>query len=510
MWLEVVALLLTALFLWDHLKMRRQNKMMAAVGIRGPLQLPLLGNAPLFMMGESAETMLDLEKRLIDKHGKTVHITMFHEFGIFTADTRLIEAILSSQQTITKNRLYGLLQCWLGTGLLLSTGKKWFRRRKIITPTFHFKILEQFVEVFDQQSAIMAEQLYDRADGKTVINMFPVACLAALDIIAETSMGVKINAQKSPNFPYVQSVKVVSNMMAERFMSPLQRFDSTMRIFYPLLCRKLMKNIKLMHDFTDKVISERRDTLQKLLNESSDNSSSAEEKDDVGSKRRMALLDVLLQSTVDGQPLSNEDIREEVDTFMFEGHDTTTSAISYTLYLLARHPEIQARAFQEVREVIGDDKSKPITMRDLGELKYLECVIKESLRLYPPVPMIGRQLTEDVVLDGKHFPAQTNIIMITYLAQRDPDFFPEPERFNPDRFSQTNVGNIDVFAYTPFSAGPRNCIGQKFAMLEMKSTVSKMLRHFELLPLGEPVKPVMNLILRSTTGINLGLKPRVY
>ncbi|KAH8355317.1 hypothetical protein KR093_010765 [Drosophila rubida] len=506
MWLEVVVLLVAAVFLWDHLRMRRQNKMFAAAGVRGPIQAPLLGNAPIFMIGESAETMLELTKRLIDKHGKNLQITMFQEYGFLTADPPMIEAILSSQQTITKNNLYGLLQCWLGTGLLLSTGKKWFRRRKIITPTFHFKILEQFVEVFDQQSAIMAEQLYARADGKTVINMFPVACLAALDIIAETSMGVKINAQRSPDFPYVQSVKVVSNMMAERFMHPLQRFDFTMRLFFPLQYRKLMQNIKLMHDFTDKVIEERRHTLQQTL----PNTPAAEEEDDVGSKRRMALLDVLLQATVDGRPLSNGDIREEVDTFMFEGHDTTTSAISYTLYLLARHPEQQARAFQEIREVIGDDKSRAVTMRDLGELKYLECVIKESLRLYPPVPMIGRHLTEETTLDGKRFPAKTNIILLTYHAQRDPQYFPEPEKFNPDRYSPENNSSIDVFAYAPFSAGPRNCIGQKFAMLEMKSTVSKMLRHFELLPLGEPVKPVMNLILRSTTGINLGLKPRVY
>ncbi|XP_034108207.1 probable cytochrome P450 4d14 [Drosophila albomicans] len=507
MWWELLALLLAALFLWDYLYMRKPYKMFEAAGVRGPPHAPFLGNAPLFMIGESAETMLDLTKRLIDKHGKNVQITMFQEYGFITADPKMIEAILSNQQTITKNSLYSLLQGWLGTGLLLSTGKKWFRRRKIITPTFHFKILEQFVEVFDQQSAIMAEQLYDRADGKTVINMFPVACLAALDIIAETSMGVKINAQRSPDFPYVQSVKVVSNMMAERFMNPLQRFDFTMRIFFPLLHRKLQKNIKSMHDFTDKVIEERRDALQKSINEKSPTNV---EEDDVGSKRRMALLDVLLQASVDGQPLSNTDIREEVDTFMFEGHDTTTSAISYTLYLLARHPEEQARAFAEIREVIGTDKTKPITMRDLGELKYLECVIKESLRLYPPVPMIGRHLSDEFTLDGKTFAAKTNVILLTYHAQRDPDYFPEPEKFNPERYNQENNSNIDVFAYAPFSAGPRNCIGQKFAMLEMKSTVSKMLRHFELLPLGEDVKPIMNLILRSTTGINLGLKPRVY
>lgn len=187
--------------------------------------------------------------------------------------------------------------------------------------------------------------------------------------------------------------------MAERFMSPLQRYDSTMRLFFPFVYCKLMKNIKIMHDFTDKVISERRDTLQKSLSESNGKlDTPVDEVDEVGSKRRMALLDVLLQSTIDGKPLSNEDIREEVDTFMFEGHDTTTSAISYTLYLLARHPEIQERAFKEIRDVIGDDKTKAISMRDLSELKYLECVIKESLRLYPPVPMIGRHLEEDVVL----------------------------------------------------------------------------------------------------------------
>lgn len=110
----------------------------------------------------------------------------------------------------------------------------------------------------------------------------------------------------------------------------------------------------------------------------------------------MAFLDVLLQSTVGGKPLTNEDIREEVDTFMFEGHDTTTSGISHTLYLLARHPEVQQKVFEEILQVIGSDKHKPITMRELQDLKYLDLVIKESLRLYPPVPMIGRITEQDV------------------------------------------------------------------------------------------------------------------
>lgn len=114
----------------------------------------------------------------------------------------------------------------------------------------------------------------------------------------------------------------------------------------------------------------------------------------------MAFLDVLLQSTVAGKPLTNEDIREEVDTFMFEGHDTTTSGISHTLYLLARHPQVQQKVFEEIQQVIGNDKDKPITMRELQDLKYLDVVIKESLRMYPPVPMIGR-ITEQEMEMGE-------------------------------------------------------------------------------------------------------------
>lgn len=117
--------------------------------------------------------------------------------------------------------------------------------------------------------------------------------------------------------------------------------------------------------------------------------------DDIGSKKKVPLLDILLQSTINGQPLTNADIREEVDTFMFEGHDTTTSGICYILYLLSRHPDVQKKLFQEIRGVIGYDKEIPMTYKDLQELKYMECVIKESLRMYPPVPIILREFTED-------------------------------------------------------------------------------------------------------------------
>lgn len=153
------------------------------------------------------------------------------------------------------------------------------------------------------------------------------------------------------------------------------------------------KVLKILHGFTDSVIVARRAELTNKPKVIKDEDSVD---DDVGAKKKLALLDVLLQSTIDGRPLSNLDIREEVDTFMFEGHDTTTSGISFTLYCLAKHPEVQEKAFQEIVNVIGGDVNKPVTMKDLNDLNYLELVIKESLRLYPSVPIYARKIKETV------------------------------------------------------------------------------------------------------------------
>ena len=145
-------------------------------------------------------------KNLSTNFGKVNRLWFFGECVVTVQDAKYFESILSSQQLIKKNVLYDLLRCWLGDGLLISSGSKWHGRRKIITPTYHFKILEEFVEIFDQQSFVMVERLQSQADGKTALNIFPVVCLTALDIIAETAMGVKINAQKNPNFPYAKAV----------------------------------------------------------------------------------------------------------------------------------------------------------------------------------------------------------------------------------------------------------------------------------------------------------------
>lgn len=290
-----------------------------------------------------------------------------------------------------------------------------------------------------------------------------------------------------------------------------------------------MRLIKTLHEFTTNVIKQRREALENNRKVATVDEDLMEDLHFVGNKKRMALLDMLLQSTTGDLPLSDEDIREEVDTFMFEGHDTTTSAISFTLHLLARYPEAQQKVLQEVTAVLGEDREQQISLRELSELKYVECVIKETLRLYPSVPIVGRQLTKDFkysefylyFIINKLFtkiyiahsqigngviPAGTEIIISLYGMLRQGRYFERPDDFVPER--HLNNESANAFLFIPFSAGPRNCIGQKFAMLEMKMIIAKVVREYELLPFGEAVQPESNIVMRSTTGFQLGMRKR--
>lgn len=184
--------------------------------------------------------------------------------------------------------------------------------------------------------------------------------------------------------------------------------------------------LKVIHDFSNSVIVSRKN---ELLAQQQQKVSTGEEADEgVGIRKKQALLDVLLQANVDGKPLSNSDIREEVDTFVFEGHDTTASAISFALYSIAKHPEVQQKLIKEIHEVIGEGKKTPITMKMLSDLQYMDLVLKEVLRLYPSVPLHGRYIEEDVVISESGFIVSHSVAMFKFLQflQTISNYRPDP------------------------------------------------------------------------------------
>ncbi|KFV82217.1 Cytochrome P450 4V2, partial [Struthio camelus australis] len=419
-------------------------------------------------------------------------------------DPDSVEVILSSSKHIEKSYLYKFLQPWLGTGLLTSTGEKWRTRRKMITPTFHFAILTDFLEVMNEQGSILVEKLEKHVD-KEPFDVFLDITLCALDIICETAMGRNVGAQENKDSEYVRAVYRMSDLIQRRQKSPWLWPDRVFVLFKE--GREHERNLKILHSFTDTVIAEKVAELEKSKQGKWDADDSCEES---GSKKRKAFLDMLLSATDDkGNKLSYRDIREEVDTFMFEGHDTTAAAVNWVLYLLGHNPEVQKKVHGELDEVFGNSE-RPVTMEDLKKLWYLECVVKEALRLFPSVPLFACTLREDCYIKGYQVPKGTNVLVATYALHRDPEIFPDPEEFRPERFFPENCRGRHPYAYVPFSAGPRNCIGQRFAQMEEKALLALILRRFwvDCSQKQEELGLAGELILRPNNGIWIQLKRR--
>uniref|UniRef100_A0A8C6EI94 Cytochrome P450 family 4 subfamily F member 22 n=1 Tax=Microcebus murinus TaxID=30608 RepID=A0A8C6EI94_MICMU len=211
----------------------------------------------------------------------------------------------------------------------------------------------------------------------------------------------------------------------------------------------------------------------------------------------------------DGKELSDEDIRAEADTFMFEGHDTTSSGLSWVLFNLAKYPEYQEKCREEVQEVMRGRELEELEWDDLTQLPFTTMCIKESLRQFPPVTLVSRRCTEDIKLpDGRVIPKGIICLVSIYGTHHNPTVWPDSKVYNPYRFDPDNPQQRSPLAFVPFSAGPRNCIGQSFAMAEMRVAVALTLLRFRLsVDRTRKVRRKPELILRTENGIWLNVEP---
>ncbi|XP_069699717.1 cytochrome P450 4C1-like isoform X1 [Periplaneta americana] len=469
----------------------------------GPTSYPFVGTElPLLFLKRNE--FFAYRQGNVDKYKPTFRTWNGSQPQMHITKPEHIEVILRSSDHIDKGQSYSFLHKWLGTGLLTSTGKKWFTHRKLITPTFHFKILDNFVEVFSEKSEILVDKLKKEV-GSQGFDVYPYITKCALDIICETAMGTPIYAQDERGYDYVAAVYDMSELTIHRIFRPWLHNDFVFNLTEK--GKRHEECLRVLHGFTKRVIQERKAQLEGDFNKSP--STSTDEDSFVGKKKRKAFLDLLLEASTGDIKLTDEELREEVDTFMFEGHDTTSAGMTWALFLLGLHPDVQEKTYEEQKNIFqGSERS--VTMKDLNEMKYLERVIKETLRLYPSVPIFGRQLHSEAELGDFTVPAGCSVIMYIYNLHRNPEQFPNPENFDPDNFLPEKVTNRHPYAYIPFSAGPRNCIGQKFALLEEKTVLSYILRNYEVISLDkrQDVNLMAEIVLRPEKGINVSIKPR--
>ncbi|XP_075393810.1 cytochrome P450 4F3-like isoform X2 [Tenrec ecaudatus] len=410
--------------------------------------------------------------------------------------------LLASAAVAPKDMVfYRFLRPWLGDGLLLSNGAKWNRHRRLLTPAFHFNILKPYVKTFNESVNIMHEKWWRLvSDGSARLDLFEHISLMTLDSLQKCVFSLDSRCQEKPS-DYIAAILELSALVAKRHHQLLLHWD----FLYYLTSdgRRFRRACRLVHDFTYAVIQQRR---RDLKDQGVDNLLQAQAK---AKAKTLDFIDVLLLSTdEDGKVLSDEDIRAEAETFMFGGHDTTASGLSWVLYNLAKHPEYQERCRKEVQELLKDRGTEEIEWDDLALLPFLTMCIKESLRLYPPALVVSRCCTQDIHLpDGRVIPKGVICLISIFGTHHNPSVWPDPEVYDPLRFDAENSQKRSPLAFIPFSAGPRNCIGQTFAMTEMKVALALTLLRFRVLPDDKEPQRKPELILRAEGGLWLRMEP---
>lgn len=415
-----------------------------------------------------------------------------------------IEILLSSKSNLKKSKVYEFLQVWLGTGLLTSKDEKWHYRRKLLTPAFHFGILQQFSKAMFNEADLLVSRLQMECHKEMTSTELFIGDFT-LRTICETAMGTRLQKNDGRSKEYMAAIYKMGQVIMGRIKRPWLFIEYL--YYFSELRRQENKLIKILHSFTMDVIEKRKLDFKDIYIQPEGSKSESKEP-----KRRLALLDLLLTFKNQGAEIGDEGIREEVDTFTFEGHDTTSTSIQFALLLFANNPNIQEKVAEEIYSVVGNS-NRQFTYSDIQQMRYLEMTIKESLRLFPGVPIIARTLTSDLTTASKYFiPKDTVVHVQIYAVHRNPIIYPDPEKFDPERFSPENSRGRHPFAYIPFSAGPRNCIGQRFAMLELKIAIASILRNFRVLPVDTPsdLKLMMHLVLKNSKPLSVQFRERIY
>uniref|UniRef100_A0A0A9YT33 Cytochrome P450 4g15 n=1 Tax=Lygus hesperus TaxID=30085 RepID=A0A0A9YT33_LYGHE len=492
----------------------------------GPKSYPIVGNA-IDLLGPS--------DRIFDT--LVTHLADFEDLGRLWIGPRFlaflfhpddVEMVLNSNDFLDKSVEYDFLRPWIGNGLLTSTGNVWRAHRRAIAPTFYASVLKDYMRKFNENAQGLVSEL-DRHTGAP-LDIHDHMSVTITRTLLETAMGVDIEPkEKHLLHGYVSSVKELSNIIHYRHTKAWLRSDLVFSFSkYASSHKSLLNSI---HKYTMDVLLKKKAEVQinngcsnmkQIANRKIPNG----EKDDIKAsngrepnkteisgteQRKLPFLESLIQKALVGDTFTLKDVHEQIDTFMFEGHDTASAATSMLLCSLASKPEIQEKCYDELQWVLGGTY-RELTLEDLNEMKYLDRCLLEAMRLYPPVPVMARKVHKDVKLVSRDLtiPSGSTVIVTTYALQRRADVFPNPDEFDPDHFLPERIADRHHYAYIPFSAGPRVCVGKKFAMLEMKTILATVLWNFKITQIvaEEEWTFSADLILKRRDGYKIGLVRR--
>jgi cytochrome P450 len=371
-----------------------------------------------------------------------------------------------------------------GLNIFSSDGDYWLAQRRLMQPAFHRKHLTYFSQIMSDATLKMLSKWEVAALNGQILDMHDQMMRLTMEIVGRSLFSVDLSEETNVLGQFFnESIDYLNYRLINTFAPPL--FIPTRRN------RSLKKSIKVMNQMMQEMINERRSLTPALSPRERER---REEKYDL-----MALL-MAARYEETGEGMTDEQLRNELSTMIGAGHETTANTLTWTSYLLAEHPLICERVLAELDAVVGN---RLPTIGDLGQLTYLNRVIQESLRLYPPVwSLMARQAVAEDELGGYRIPPKALVSMLPYIVHRDPRWWDDPDAFDPDRFTPERSAGRHKFAYIPFGNGPRKCIGQTFALTEALLILATILQRYKLrVKPNHKVRPYPIFSLRVRDGL---------
>lgn len=447
-------------------------------GVRTP---PGPSGHPLFgLINEFQHDMLGFYRTAMQEYGDVVRLRLLWVNTYAVTHPDAVRYLLQEHnRNYRRNRFVNdLIKRYLGKGLFTLDGESWLSRRRLMQPAFHRQRLHGLaVSMTDATERMLAGWAQQPANAPLAIHEEMMKVTLQIAGQALFSIDLLGDAKKVGD-AFVETTAYTSKRMQTPFLPP--RFLPTGQN------RRFNQASKTLDQTIYAMIRKRRQQQTDAAD----------------------LLSMLMaaRDAETGATMSDEQLRHEIALLIFAGHDTTANALTWAFYLLSQHPAEEAKLHAELESVL---QGRTPTIEDLPNLPYTRMVIEETLRLYPPAWTIGRQSIEADVVDGYTIPAKANLIVPIYVIHHDPRWWPEPERFDPERFTPERSANRHKFAYLPFGAGPRLCIGNNFAMIEAQLVLATIAQRYRLrLVVGHPVQPKPVVMLSTSHGLPMLLERR--
>jgi len=385
------------------------------------------------------------------------------------------EVLVGSNKSFVKDAFVRDLRRALGDGLLTSEGEMWRRQRRLMQPAFYRDRLQTYAA----QMVASAGRAASNLRPGEVHDMHERLMRLALEVVTKTLFSSDVGDD-------APAVGAAVDALMDHFTNPLVALVPNFHRLPVPSNRRFREGMQRLDTIIYRILAQRRAD---------------------GDKDRGDLLSMLLSARdQDGARMSDPQLRDEVLTLFLAGHETTANTLAWTLFLLSGNPEVDARLGSEIRSVVG---GRVPELADLPRLAYVEHVITEALRLYPPAWAIAREAIEPVEIGGVRFPEGTPLWMSQWVVHRDPRHFVEPDAFRPDRWADGLAKRLPKFAYFPFGGGPRLCIGNAFAMMEATLVLATLAQRyrFEVAP-GARVVPFPAITLRPRYGLAMRVLAR--